>query len=71
MDPAIARLAVESALRAVSRDHPGGVSSEGLTRFVDTELRPDLPPDIDIQPTQFIDLSVVEEAQRELAARGS
>ncbi|HLH25742.1 MAG TPA: ABC transporter substrate-binding protein [Chloroflexota bacterium] len=66
MDPEIARLAVESALRAVSRSSPGGVSSEGLTRFIDTELRPDLPPDVDIQPAQFVDLSVIEEAQHEL-----
>jgi hypothetical protein len=71
MDPEIARLAVESALRAVSRTSPGGVSSEGLARFIDTELRPDLPPGTDVQPAQFIDLSVIEEAQRELGAGGS
>jgi NitT/TauT family transport system substrate-binding protein len=71
LEPEIARLALQTALRSVSRTNPGGVSSEGLARFVDTELRPGLPPETEIVPAQFIDLTVVEDAQRELGARGS
>jgi NitT/TauT family transport system substrate-binding protein len=71
LEPDIARLALGTALRSVSRTNPGGVSSEGIARFIDTELRPGLPPGAEIQPAQFIDLSVIEEAQGELGARGS
>ena len=47
------------------------MSSEGIARYIDTELRPGLPPGAEIQPAQFIDLSVIEEAQGELGVRGS
>ena len=69
MEPEVARLAVASALRSVSRANPGGVSSEGVARYVETELRPGLPPGAEVQPAQFLDLSVLEEAQRELGIR--
>jgi NitT/TauT family transport system substrate-binding protein len=66
MEPEGARLAVTSALRSVSRENPGGVSGEGIARYVETELRPGLPAGTEVQPAQFLDLSIVEEAQREL-----
>ena len=69
MEPEVARLAVTSALRSVSRENPGGVSSEGVARYVETELRPGLPAGTEVQPAQFLDLSVLEEAQRELGIR--
>ena len=55
----------------MSRTNPGGLDSEGLGRFIETELRPGLPPETEIAPAQFIDLTVIEEAQRELGVRGS
>jgi NitT/TauT family transport system substrate-binding protein len=70
LEPEIARLALQTAVRSVSRANPGGVDGEGLARFIETELRPALPPDTAIAPAQFIDLTVIEEAQRELGVRG-
>ena len=67
----VARLAVTSALKSVSRTNPGGVNAEGTARFIEAELRPALPPGTEVQTAQFFDFSVVEEAQRELGLRGS
>ena len=69
MEPDIARLAVASALRSIGRTNTGGTTGEGVARLIEAEVRPGLPPGADIQPSQLLDLSVVEEVQRELGIR--
>jgi NitT/TauT family transport system substrate-binding protein len=63
LEPNVARTAVASALRAVSRANPGGADAEGVARFIDTELN------TDVQPAQVFNFTVLEEVQRELGIR--
>jgi NitT/TauT family transport system substrate-binding protein len=69
MEPEVARSAVAAAYRSISRTNIAGTSSEGITRFIDFELKEGLAPDADVQPSQFLDLTILEEVHRELGIR--
>jgi ABC-type nitrate/sulfonate/bicarbonate transport system substrate-binding protein len=69
MDPDVARVAVKAAVSSVGRTNPGGTTPDGLRQFVDFELRPGMAPGIDLQPAQWLDLSLLEEVHRELGIR--
>jgi NitT/TauT family transport system substrate-binding protein len=69
MEPSVTRVAVAAAVRSIDRGNLGGTTSESLRHFIDYELRPGTPPGTDIQPAQFVDLTALEEVQRELGLR--
>jgi NitT/TauT family transport system substrate-binding protein len=69
MEPDVARVAVKAAISSVSRTNPGGTTPEGIREYIDFELRSGLPAGIDVQPSLWLDLSILEEVQRALGIR--
>jgi NitT/TauT family transport system substrate-binding protein len=69
LQPDAARSPVAAALHSIGRTNIGGTNNEGIARFIDFELKEGLPPEATVQPSQFLDLTILDEVQRELGIR--